>query len=118
MVVDLASLYPCKSFNDILFGIPVCKSKLQAIQKLKNKLESSTNGDGDVHVLVDHPDQVNFLEDFIRNTPFTMKKWSVFLKLDTGYHRAGTSCDDRGVMLAMKIIESPFVALKGLYSHW
>ena len=122
MVVDLACRHRCKPFNDILFGIPVCQSKLEVIQQLKSKLTSAMGDDCSVHVLVDHPSQIDFLENFIRNNGQSADKdaerWTVFLKLDTGYHRAGITCDLAGVELAAKIIESSFLALQGVYSHW
>jgi len=117
MVTDMACQRQCRPFNDVLLGVPICKSKLTAIQNLKTKMDSATN-DGNIHILVDNPYQVDFLEEFIaNNNPSPDKKWSVFLKLDTGYHRAGTTCDGQGVALAMKIINSPHLGLKGIYSH-
>ncbi|KAL7537728.1 hypothetical protein ACHAXR_008817 [Thalassiosira sp. AJA248-18] len=116
MVVDMACQHQCRPFSDILFGLPICRSKLSAIQKLKIKLSSVVN-DGNIHLLVDNPDQIDFLESFILNSTSAEMQWSVFLKLDTGYHRAGTTCDGQGVSLATRIIESPYISLKGLYSH-
>lgn len=130
MVVDLACKYKVKPFNDVLYGIPICQSKLKTIQSLKEKLTSSNASgvEGGIHVLVDNTKQVDFLESFIRDNssssssssskPLSNEKWSVFLKLDTGYHRAGITCDNRGVQLAMMVIESSFLDLKGVYSHW
>lgn len=116
MIVDLACQHKCKPFSDVLLGVPICKSKLSAIQKLK--LLASYEGKNTIHILVDNPDQVDFVEAFIRNSSSPGIKWSVFIKVDTGYHRAGTTCDDEGVSLATKIIKSPYLKLKGLYSHW
>eukprot|EP00585_Thalassiosira_rotula_P008035 CAMPEP_0196136866 /NCGR_PEP_ID=MMETSP0910-20130528/5029_1 /TAXON_ID=49265 /ORGANISM="Thalassiosira rotula, Strain GSO102" /LENGTH=421 /DNA_ID=CAMNT_0041397225 /DNA_START=64 /DNA_END=1326 /DNA_ORIENTATION=- len=117
MVADLACHHQCRPFSDILYGIPICKSKLSAIYSLKMKLASATNNDGSIHILIDNPGQVNFLEEFISNSSLPERDWSVFLKLDTGYHRAGTTCNAEGVALAKKIINSPYLNLKGLYSH-
>ena len=110
MITELACQYKCAPFNDILYGIPICKSKLCAIRRLKNEL------DGDLHLLIDNPNQIKFLEDFISNTKSS--PWSMFVKVDTGYHRAGVICDIEGVSLAARIIKSPYLCLKGLYSHW
>ena len=69
--------------------------------------------------MVDHPDQIEFLEEFIsKNSTGSNIKWSVFIKVDTGYHRAGVTCDDSGISSASLIIDSKYLALKGLYSHW
>ncbi len=119
MLIEMASRHEkCKAFGDVLLGIPICKSKLDTILKLKNELASVTNDGGVIHLLVDHPTQVDFLENFIESSPSLDTKWSVFLKIDTGYHRAGVTCDNRGISVALKIIDSPRLTLKGLYSHW
>jgi D-serine deaminase-like pyridoxal phosphate-dependent protein len=120
MIVEMARHHhECKSFRDILYGIPICKSKLAAILKLKNELSSVTNNEGVIHVLVDNSHQVDFLEEFIiSSSSVDIKKWSVYLKIDTGYHRAGVTCDSQGTSVAIKIINSSCLTLKGLYSHW
>ena len=106
-------------FGNILLGIPICISKLSAILELKNELASATNNEGVIHLLIDHAHQVEFLEDFIMNSSSPPGvTWSVFLKIDSGYHRAGVTCDSRGVSVATKIIDSSCLSLKGLYSHW
>ena len=73
--------------------------------------------DGQIHILIDHPVQVAFVENYVKTTPDKVS-FSVFLKLDTGYHRAGIMCDDRGVDLAVQILQSSHLDLKGVYSHW
>jgi len=121
MLVELACQKQCRPFNDILLGVPICQSKLFAISALKNKLRSKFKcvDTGTIHILIDHPAQVHFLHDFIQNEASSYEggSWSVFMKLDTGYHRAGTTCDKRGVDLATEIINSPVLELKGVYSH-
>ena len=93
MLVELANEKGAP-YNDIVYAIPICKSKLNAIQILKSDLSSSTNSNGSIHLLVDHPDQIEFLEEFIsKNSTESNIKWSVFVKVDTGYHRAGVTCD-------------------------
>ena len=118
MLTEMASRRKCQPFSDILLGIPICKSKLSAIRELKNELASATNNEGVIHLLIDHAHQVEFLEDFVMNSPSPGVTWSVFLKIDSGYHRAGVTCDSRGISVAMKIIDSSCLSLKGLYSHW
>jgi D-serine deaminase-like pyridoxal phosphate-dependent protein len=118
MLTEMASRHKCPPFSDILFGTPICKSKLSAIRELKNDLASATNNEGVIHLLIDHVHQAEFLEDFIMNSSFPEVKWSVFLKIDSGYHRAGVTCDSRGISVAKKVIDSSCLSLKGLYSHW
>ena len=111
ILVDAASLYR-KPFSDILYGVPISESKLPTLDVLRKRIPK-----GQIHITVDHPSQVAFVEEFVTSTPDALP-FSTFLKLDTGYHRAGISCDERGVELAVRIIESPYLKLKGVYSHW
>lgn len=114
MLVDAAAKYG-KPFGDILYSIPISESKLRPLGVLRSKLPS----DGRLSIIVDHPTQVAFVEAYVRSSsPGTTLPLPVFLKLDTGYHRAGTSCDDKGVTLALQILESPHLDLVGVYSHW
>lgn len=117
MLTEMASRYECMSFRDILYGIPICKSKLSTIARLKDEMATATNNEGVIHLLVDNAHQVNMLEGFILNSSSADFKWSVLLKIDSGYHRAGVTCDTRGILVAMKIINSSCLILKGLYSH-
>ena len=107
MLTELALEYG-SPFNDVLYGIPICISKLPVIETLRNKM---VDVEADIHVLVDNMVQLDILES-------SETKWSIFIKVDTGYHRAGVTCDDQGVLIAARIIESTNLSLKGLYSHW
>jgi hypothetical protein len=111
-----------KAFYDILYGVPISEHKLSYVDLLRQQY--STNG-GRIHLLLDHMIQLDFIEKRFRTMVQQEQKsfpiiqpYTVFLKLDTGYHRAGIICDERGISLAMKIIQSPYVTLKGVYSHW
>jgi D-serine deaminase-like pyridoxal phosphate-dependent protein len=109
MLINAAPQVP---FRDILYGVPISESKLASLDKLRRKIP-----DGHIHIMLDHPTQVAFVENYARNTPDALP-FSAFLKLDTGYHRAGITCDERGVKLAIRILESPYLELRGVYSHW
>jgi len=108
MLTELALEYG-QPFNDVLYGIPICRSKLPVIETLRNKM---VDVDANIHVLVDSLDHIDFLESSSET------KWSVFIKFDTGYHRAGVTCDDQGVLIAARVIKSTNLSFKGLYSHW
>ena len=45
-------------------------------------------------------------------------RFSAYLKVDTGYHRAGIPVNEEGVNLAEAMIKCDYLVLKGLYSHW
>lgn len=99
-------------YNDILFGVPIAASKLGEIDSLQDQLSEK----GTIHVLVDHLTQLQQIEAHCR-AHRTQGPYSVFLKLDTGYHRAGVPCDERGVSLAYALLQSKCTHLVGVYSH-
>ena len=49
MVVKLGCQYKRKPFTDVIFGIPICKSKLLSIQSMSHELTSATHGEGCIH---------------------------------------------------------------------
>ena len=108
MLTELAIEYG-SPFNDVLYGIPICRSKLPTIDTLRNKM---VDVNGKIHLLVDSMGHIDILESS------SDRKWSIFIKIDTGYHRAGVTCDGQGVLTATRVIESTNLSLKGLYSHW
>ena len=101
----------------------------------KNEKESNeANGETDfrkrrkldpcykICILMDHKQQIEMVRDVLllqsRGTTSTAPLLSVFVKLDTGYHRAGIACDAEGVALVEGIWKaSSILNLVGLYSH-
>lgn len=113
MLVDAAQKYGGAPFNDILYGVPIAISKLPSLYELKRKM-----GNGEIRILLDHVEQIRQIEEFVSNGQRDLPKLTAFLKLDTGYHRAGVPCNAHGVEVAMRIFGSPALDLVGLYSHW
>ena len=111
MVVKLGCEYKRKPFTDVIFGIPICKSKLLSIQSMSHELASATHGEGCIYDIVDNPQQVTFLEEIAQQNTSdeNTQGWSVFLKLDTGYHRAGITCEKAGMNLATQIIKTVLI---------
>lgn len=64
----------------ILYGLPVPVNKIADLSALWSKLEAYG---GIVRLLVDHPDQVHFLEEFETKQEKT-RRWSVFVKINGG----------------------------------
>jgi len=58
----------------------VAANKIADLSSLREELD--THG-AVVRILVDHPDQVQFLEEFEKQES-TAKRWSVFVKVDGG----------------------------------
>jgi len=120
MLVNAAKKYGGAPFNDILFGVPFASSKLSSLVLLQRKLAHQQGG-GQIRIMVDHEEQVRQIEEFVNDNVDDDKRlahFTAFLKLDTGYHRAGVSCDERGIAVAMAMIQSSVLELVGVYSHW
>ena len=55
-------------------------NKVADLAALRQEMESDG---GILRLLVDHPDQIHYLESF-ENTQTNQKRWSVFIKIDGG----------------------------------
>jgi D-serine deaminase-like pyridoxal phosphate-dependent protein len=84
--------------------------------------------------LIDHPDQVRFLEKFENSRP-QARKWSVFVKIDGGqrydrfrlhleipliifFRRAGVSVSSQSFQELMQVLfASPAISVHGFYGH-
>ncbi|KAL8919916.1 MAG: hypothetical protein Q9172_004734 [Xanthocarpia lactea] len=102
-----------KSVN-VLYGLPVPPSTVQRLAYFGKRLLP-----GSVSVLVDHHDQLQHLKKFKEISGYPL---SIFIKVDTGYHRAGVP---RGSVEFSKLLTrilddedvSTHLKLLGLYSH-
>ncbi|KAF7724379.1 hypothetical protein EC973_001104 [Apophysomyces ossiformis] len=86
-------------------------SELARQKKLKqiNRMVSVTVADG--------LEALDALEAYCNDHAVT-SKFRVFIKVDCGYHRAGTPVEgDETIQLAKRLASSPHVVLEGLYSH-
>lgn len=95
-------------FQDILFAVPLDPHKLGEIAAISRVCRR-------FHVLVDHPAHLAALEDdFQRN----QRQFSVFIKVDTGYHRAGVDPSfNSSFSLVQSVFNSAATHLQGIYSH-
>ena len=83
---------------------------------------STVESPSQICLLVDHVQQVDMVEQFLTDsqamtTDNDVSEFPVFIKLDTGYHRAGTTLDSQGIELVDKVLASPSLHLMGFYSH-
>ncbi|KAK9858185.1 hypothetical protein MYU51_019067 [Penicillium brevicompactum] len=101
-----------RSIN-ILYGIPLVPSQVPHLAKAARQL-----GKNSISVMIDHPDQVPFMEQLssLAGVPVC-----VFVKVDTGYHRAGLppiSLNKNGLLEKLVAAEQSGKAnILGLYSH-
>ncbi|PYH47169.1 uncharacterized protein BP01DRAFT_315254 [Aspergillus saccharolyticus JOP 1030-1] len=98
---------------NVLYGIPLVPSQVTRLASVARRL-----GEKSISVMIDHPDQVDLLEAFHRITGFAA---CIFLKVDSGYHRAGlppNMLNKHGLLEKVAAAERQgHASLLGLYSH-
>ncbi|KAF7300630.1 D-ser-dehydrat domain-containing protein [Mycena chlorophos] len=100
--------------KDILYGLPVALNKVADLSALWDELAKYG---AVVRLMVDHPDQIKFLEEFEKARP-NPRRWSVFVKIDGGQRRAGVpTSSDRFVPFLKTLFDSPAVSVYGFYIH-
>ncbi|CAO1597117.1 hypothetical protein XANCAGTX0491_000941 [Xanthoria calcicola] len=102
-----------KSVN-VLYGLPIPPSTVRRLAEFGKRFLS-----GSVSVLVDHCEQLQHLKLFNEITGYPL---CVFIKVDTGYHRAGvTPSSAEFLNLVTRILDggknSMNIEFSGLYSH-
>jgi len=100
--------------KDVLYGLPVAINKLADLSDLWD--EAAKDG-AIVRLLVDHPRQIEALEDFDKRRT-TKRHWSVFVKLDGNQKRAGVVPGTPAFESLLKAIYiSSAISLHGFYCH-
>ncbi|KAJ6789816.1 hypothetical protein PWT90_04507 [Aphanocladium album] len=98
---------------NVLYGVPLAQSSITRLAAISRKMAGAA-----LSFLVDHPDQV---DDLVKYCKLTANRPTVYLKVDTGYHRAGRppSAMNKGNMIQrlLKMEERQTLAIIGLYSH-
>jgi D-serine deaminase-like pyridoxal phosphate-dependent protein len=99
-----AEFYADNDFDDILYGYPLSPNKFERCKNLSERLNN-------FHILIDNQAMLDELKKSCSQT-----KWSIFLKVDCGYGRAGVWWQsEEGIRLA-KEISSQF-KFAGVYVH-
>jgi D-serine deaminase-like pyridoxal phosphate-dependent protein len=102
-----ANFYSTAGFGDITYAVPI------AVNRIEDAVELSHAGI--LNLLLDHEQTFFELEKCAqaRNVRF-----SVFLKVDCGYHRAGVDpLREQSVELASKLARSPHIDFRGILTH-
>ncbi|KAF2010198.1 hypothetical protein BU24DRAFT_444790 [Aaosphaeria arxii CBS 175.79] len=101
-----------RPFN-ILYGIPIPSSQVPRLASLATLL-----GPGSISIMLDHPAQLPSITHFHSLTNHAV---GVYLKVDTGYHRAGLPPKDldKGGLLSgiVALAREGKAVFLGLYSH-
>ncbi|KAK6205270.1 putative serine dehydratase domain-containing protein [Scheffersomyces amazonensis] len=100
--------------DDIVFSLPVVKSRIEELADLASKIPN-------LRVFVDHDDQIFNLIKYRQENPH-IKPWSVFVKIDMGTHRAGLinesiSLDKILIDLLRYDDNKQHIQLHGFYCH-
>ncbi|KAL0951238.1 hypothetical protein HGRIS_007956 [Hohenbuehelia grisea] len=100
--------------NDILYGVPVAINKLGDLAALSDELAKYGAA---LHLMVDHPAQVQSLESF-EGASETKRRWSCFVKVDGGQKRAGVPPTSLSLKSLLELIfASPALEIYGFYAH-
>lgn len=109
-------LFTCRESQrnvSILYGIPLPPSQMKRLAQLGKRL-----GNGSISVLVDNGSQLQAARGFKDMAGFQLK---VFVKIDTGYHRAGVKIGTENFnRLINDVLDEESrgtVELQGFYSH-
>eukprot|EP01116_Phalansterium_solitarium_P009124 TRINITY_DN23157_c0_g1_i1.p1 TRINITY_DN23157_c0_g1~~TRINITY_DN23157_c0_g1_i1.p1 ORF type:complete len:408 (-),score=142.11 TRINITY_DN23157_c0_g1_i1:268-1491(-) len=101
-------------FDDVFYATPISPNKFEKVYALTRKIKRFS-------IMLDHPTSVDAAESFAnakRAAGHTDFAWSVFLKIDCGYHRAGVDPEaDSTMALAKRLHDSPAFDFQGVYSH-
>lgn len=97
--------------QDILYGLPVAKLRLEELHKLSKVVPN-------LRLMVDSIDQINAITEFAKKNSC---KWSVFIKVDVGTARAGLPYGSEALQNLFKHILSTevsnYVSIFGVYGH-
>ncbi|KAH3667524.1 hypothetical protein OGAPHI_003173 [Ogataea philodendri] len=97
--------------NDILFSLPVVKSRLPELEELSKRVKN-------LRLMLDNIDQIDTLVNYSKKNS-SEKKWSIFVKVNMGTNRAGYDQDSLGPTLR-KLLSTDaktYVSLYGFYCH-
>jgi D-serine deaminase-like pyridoxal phosphate-dependent protein len=103
-----ARLFAAAGFRDITYAFPLPINRIEEAASLGSQLDRFS-------VLLDHPATLHELETHSHRTGV---RFSVFLKVDCGYHRVGVDPDrDESVWFAAKLSQSPHLDFRGILTH-
>ncbi|KIX95701.1 uncharacterized protein Z520_08408 [Fonsecaea multimorphosa CBS 102226] len=98
---------------NVLYGVPLGPSHVNRLAAVGRQL-----GEGSITVMIDHPEQLKCLPSFKEQAGFPAM---VFIKADSGYHRAGLSPDSKDMMDLVHEVgtaeQQGHLWLLGFYSH-
>ena len=95
-------------FDDVTYAVPVAADKLAELAAIQQ-------GAKRLNILLDHPQTLDAVEQF---SDAQSTRFSVFLKVDCGYRRAGVDpAAGQSVALARRLADSRWVDFQGILTH-
>ena len=103
-----ARFYMKSGFDDITYAFPITANKLSEAAELTAGLQV-------FNILLDQPQTLSAVESYGRKHGVRFK---VFLKVDSGYHRAGVDpSKPESVQLARRLADADHIEFKGILTH-
>ncbi len=103
-----ASFYAKNGFRDITYAVPIAPNKLGRVSELQRELDH-------LHLLLDNEQTLKAIETYAQEH---IERFSCFLKIDCGYHRAGVDPQSESAYsLAAQMWASPHIDFQGLLTH-
>ncbi|EGC30243.1 hypothetical protein DICPUDRAFT_41727 [Dictyostelium purpureum] len=103
-----------KDFSNILYATPISPNKVDEAYQIHLDIER-------LNIMFDNIEHVNSMVEFSKTNPKYSKRWSVFLKIDCGYHRAGASPELQSTTDLVHLITKgefkDYFDFQGIYSH-
>jgi len=104
-----AEFFASGGFDDITYGHIITQDKMPRLAVLAQKLKR-------FHVFIDCEEHIDLLEGEPLVPPGRM--WSVIVKINTGYNRAGINWHDETLVpLVKKVRDSLWMDFEGIYIH-
>ncbi len=103
-----AEFFAQHGFDDITYAVPISPAKFDRAAALARCIQR-------LNLLLDNAETLHALQNFHAADGIV---FDVFLKVDSGYHRAGVDPDSpESVRLAVDLATSPAVRFRGLLTH-
>ncbi|EPS40843.1 hypothetical protein H072_5282 [Dactylellina haptotyla CBS 200.50] len=97
--------------TDVLYGLPPAASYVATLSSISGTMPPTAN----LRLLVDNPAQITSLASLPQ---LSGKPWSIFIKLDGGYHRAGLEPESEALQeLLTTAIQAKNNDIYGFYAH-
>ena len=111
-IIDYQNSKNIEIVTDIAYGLPACVPNIiPDLYNLSRKVKK-------FRVFIDNIQHIDYLEEFRHGLNGEKFKWSVFVKIDCGTHRAGVFLEEELVTLLRKLLlAKDSIELYGFYCH-